>query len=112
MQLHKSYSHQGMTDCLYVSMSIMYVSISINFLLACRRQMDAIRRLSQPTTSSPFESLLRMVRCCACIFCCPAEAKGMRAGQHWCRRFLGVVKAACAHVACLEQQKHCFALAS
>lgn len=29
-----------------------------------RRQLDAIRRLSQPTTDSPFEALLRMVRPC------------------------------------------------
>jgi hypothetical protein len=47
-----------------------------------RRQLDAIRRLAQPVTDSPFEALLRMVRllrmvelmvlpqltvCCSCI---------------------------------------------
>lgn len=38
-----------------------------------RRQMDAIRRLSQPTTDSPFEALLRMVRGLA--WCSSAHAR-------------------------------------
>jgi hypothetical protein len=43
-----------------------------------RRQLDAIRRLSQPTTDSPFEALLRMVRRLAWRL--PAQTQGL--SQH------------------------------
>jgi hypothetical protein len=75
------------------------LSVSTLLLLVCRRQMDAIRRLSQPTSSSPFEALLRMVRRLDCTLWRPMPAEANECDQNSAAE--SSCSAACVHVGML-----------